>query len=150
LAGKLIRPPFYQFANKKKTLLKFIRQSEDKLQRTTFFIGLAAKAKTEEAFYVLRNAQNIDVNIVDEANQRFSALHYFCCIKETPIKDNTELLVALLLKKGINVNIQTVQGDTALMYACKNNPHIASLLLTHPTIQLDIQNCEGTNGCNPF
>jgi ankyrin repeat protein len=59
-------------------------------------------------------ARGADINVVD--NQEMNALHY----ASWSVKVNTEV-IDLLISEGVDVNAQTLDGKTALLYACKES-----------------------------
>ncbi len=86
---------------------------------------------------------NIDVNIKDSTGTTPLMVASFF----THRHDHDDIFVKLLLeRKDINVNLQNMGGDTALMHACKNkneNGLIVSLLLERKDLDVNLQNNEG-------
>lgn len=111
-------------------------------------IHLAGRYGNVPMLQELLKSDQLDVNKQDSAGR--VVLHFlFSAIDRSDIKNDEkkkqELLEIIreMIRKGANVNKQTVSGSTPLHWASNHPSEAFELLLTAPNIQVDVQDVDG-------
>jgi len=90
----------------------------------------AKNSRVEEVLSLLRDHPDLDVNCGTEIN---AALHFAC------FNGCVEMVQALLAHTGINVNIQSLGGQTPLSFACECDlVSVVQLLLKDPRVDVTL------------
>jgi len=80
----------------------------------------AAYSRHKNVFTLLLQQDRIGVTLKNESGS--TALHYFARnFYSSVYNEEQEGLIAKLIKKGANVNVKNLNGETPLHYACWNN-----------------------------
>lgn len=99
-------------------------------------LHIACKRAQLKVVKVLLTAKDLNINLPDEFHDSQTALIYACNIRYT------EMVKLLLQYPTLDVNAQTIYGESALHVATRHGSNkIIGMLLTNKTTNLNIQDC---------